>query len=359
LPEQTVAGAFALPKLAPTPRAVIRRDGPARLLRFGAPADAPTTTPAGALKAGELAAGAGDMPVLVVPSMINRWYIVDLRAGSSLVGALVGAGLNTFCLDWGRARDEDRYFTWDDVIARLARAVRWVRRYTGAPRVALVGYCMGATLAGIYAALQHERVGALVNLLGPFDFSEAGDLGHSVDKRWFDPAALTAAGNLSALQMQSGFVAMRPTAQLAKWVTLADRWQQPDTLQSFAALETWANDNVPFPAAAYVTYIRDLYQHNALVSGNHAVGGRRVDLGRISCPLLTVVAGRDGICPPAAATALNECAASTDSEVLVVPGGHVGAVIGRRARTVLYPRLTSWLQKRVRCGASKAGLAVV
>ncbi len=196
------------------------------------------------------------MPVLIVPSLINRWYVVDLRPGRSLVEALTRAGVDTFCLDWGRPNDEDRYLTWDDVLARLRRAVRWVLRHTGARKITLLGYCMGATLAGIHAALHPEHVGGLANLLGPFDFKHAGRLAGRVDARWFDPAALTAAGNIGSWQMQAGFVALRPTAALAKWVGLADRCHQPDAIDAFVELETWANDNVAFPAAAYVTYIR-------------------------------------------------------------------------------------------------------
>ena len=60
--------------------------------------------------------------------------------------------------------------------------------------------------------------------------------------------------------MQSGFVALRPTAQLGKWLSLFDRLSDPERLEAFRTLEEWASDNVPFPAAAYVRYIVELYQ---------------------------------------------------------------------------------------------------
>ncbi len=243
--------------------------------------------------------------------------------------------------------DEDRYLGWDDVLARLARAVRAVRRITGAPRVGLVGYCIGGTLCAIHTALEPEGVAALVNLAGPIDFAHAGFLGEMVDPRWFDVDAIAAAGNVSALQMQSGFVALRPTAQLAKWVSFMDRAGDPKARTSFEALEAWASDNVPFPAAAYATYIRELYQENLLVKGEHRVAGRPVDLSRIRCPVLTVVTDRDTICPPPAATALGALAGSDDNDVLTVSGGHVGAVVGGKAPRVLYPALASWLARRL------------
>lgn len=323
------------PPLASTPRAEVFRDGTARLYRM-AKGSAGTT---GARKP------RARHPVLVVPSMINRWYIVDLRPGFSLVEALVAAGkFDVYVLDWGIPNDEDRYLEWDAIIARLGRMVRRVSRYCGGGPVGLLGYCMGSTLAGIYTALFPERVRSFVNLLGPFDFSMGGMLRRSVDERWFDAEAMVAAGNLGADQMQGGFVSMRPTAQISKWVSLVDRMGQPGALESFRALETWAGDNIPFPAAAYVTWIRDLYQRNQLVRGEHVACGRPVRLSRITCPVLTVATERDTICPLPSARALNEHVGSERRELFVVRGGHVGAVVGSRAASTLYPKLVEWFE---------------
>ena len=321
--------------VAPTPRDVLWRDGTASLYRFRRPSHETSQRPAG----GE--------PVLVVPSMINKWYVVDLRAGASLVEALVAGGLDVYCLDWGTARDEDRYLTWDDVVARLGRAARFTLRHARAERLGLLGYCMGATLAGIWTALEPQRVRALVNLAGPFDFAHGGLLRTMVDPQHFDAKAIAEAGNVSPHQMQSGFVALRPTAQIAKWVGYLDRVHEEPARIAFDALETWAGDNIPFPAAAYQTYIQDLYQANALIRGEHHVAGRRVELAKIQCPVLTVAADRDTICPLPAARALNEACGSADKELIVVPGGHVGAVVGSRAPKVLYPAMRTWLAQRL------------
>jgi polyhydroxyalkanoate synthase len=110
-----------------------------------------------------------------------------------------------------------------------------------------------------------------------------------------------------------------------------------------AALESWASDTIPFPAAAYVTYIQELYQENRLVRGEHYVAGERVDLARIDCPHLSVVADRDGVCPAESTTALGKFTSSRFKDVVVVPGGHVGAVTGAEAATELYPHLIQWL----------------
>jgi polyhydroxyalkanoate synthase len=370
--------------LAATPRSTVYREGTASLYRFRR-----AKSPSGAQPMAE-----AGVPILVVPSMINRWYVVDLRPNYSLIEALTESGRDVYCLDWGVPNDEDRYLEWEDVLKRLARAVRRIRRLRsehsslqsehsslqsehsslqsehsslqsehsslqsehskGADKVVLMGYCMGGVLSAIHSALQPDTVAGLINLLGPIDFSRGGALRTMVDERWFDPEAMTALGNLPAAQMQSGLVALRPTLDLVHWVRLVDTWHEPGALEGFGAMEAWTRDNVPIPGRAYVRYIRELYQQNRLFKGTHRVGGRTVDLSRITCPVLTVTASSDSICPHDAAVALNVCVGSSDTEILTVPGGHVGAVVGDDAAAVLYPGVIDWLARRFSLGLAAA-----
>src|SRR5512138_2888693 len=106
------------PPLAQTPRDELALEGGAKLYHFHGSAK-----PKGA-------------PLLLVPSLINRWYVLDLRPGASLVEALVGAGIDVWCLDWGVPEAEDRFLDWEAVLARLCRAVRRVKRETGADKLA-------------------------------------------------------------------------------------------------------------------------------------------------------------------------------------------------------------------------------
>ncbi|MBT8491649.1 MAG: alpha/beta fold hydrolase [Deltaproteobacteria bacterium] len=312
------------PELAPTARAAVAENGTATLYRFGD---------------GQSTRG----PVLLIPSLINRWYVLDLRAGASLVEALVADGFDVFCLDWGAPQDEDRYLSWDDVLARLHRMVRRTLRIAGAEQLALVGYCMGATLSAIYTALYPDNVRALINLAGPIDFEHAGMLGEMVDKDHFDAEHVANAGNVSAGQMQGGFSAMQPTLSFKKLVGITDGLFAGADLSGLGALEAWASDNIDFPGEAYRTYIGDLYQHNKLVDGQHRALGRRVDLKEITCPVLHIVAEADTICPPDAAEALGSHVSSTVVETLRVPGGHVGAVVGSKARKIMYPGMSEFL----------------
>lgn len=331
------------PVLAPTPRSTIATDGGAALYRFH---HRPGTVKP-SVAASSPTPIAPRTPILLVPSMINRWYVLDLRPGASVVEALVAAGFDVWLLDWGVPEDEDRYRSWTDVLDRLARMRRRVLRETGAAKLAVLGYCMGGTLATIDAALHPERIAALINLAGPIDFTRGGMLRRMVDPRWFDADAIADAGNVAPVQMQAGFVALRPTLDLAKLVGLPDLAANPAAQQSYRALETWSADNIPFPGEAYRTYITDLYQRNALVQKQHVVRGKVADLAAITAPCLAIVADRDAICPCDSATALLDHVGTQDTTALRVPGGHVGAVVGSRAAREMYPGLVAWLRQRI------------
>jgi len=318
------------PALAQTPRDELALEGGARLYRFR----------------GAEPARAG-VPLLLVPSLINRWYVLDLRPGASLVEALVGAGFDVWCLDWGVPAAEDRYLDWEAVLARLARASRRVRRETASPRLALLGYCMGGTLTAIHAAQHAGELAALVTLAAPIDFALGGRLREMVDPRWFDGDAIADAGNVAPGQMQAGFTALRPTLDLGKLVSLPDLAGDSRAREGFLALEAWASDNIPFPAAAYRRYIRDLYQRNELVAGTHRIGGRAVHLADIRCPTLAITASRDAICPARAATALLDHVEAAEKHAIEVAGGHVGACVGSRAVREMYPALARWLAPRL------------
>ena len=137
-----------------TPHTVVWRENKWRLLRF-TPAQRRFAT-----------------PVLLVPSLINRWYVLDLGPERSFIEWLVEQGHEVFCIDWGTPGDEDRYLTWDDIGGRyLGRAVRIAARETG--DVHVLGYCLGGTLATAYVAAFPEHVASLTALAAPVDFADA------------------------------------------------------------------------------------------------------------------------------------------------------------------------------------------
>jgi polyhydroxyalkanoate synthase len=318
------------PPVGTTPHSVVWSENKWRLLRF-APAVPKYAT-----------------PVLLVPSLINRWYVLDLGPGRSLIEWLVAQGHEVFCIDWGTPGGEDRYLTWDDIAGRyLGRAVRIASRYGRSGKTHVLGYCLGGTLAVSYVAAFPEYVQSLVALAAPIDFEHAGIMSTWTRTPTFDVAAiLEAFGNVPWPLMQASFNMLRPTLRAAKTVALLDRAWDDEFLEGFLATERWGHDNVSFPGACYARYIEELYRRNKLVCGGFTVLGRPSELPAIRCPLLALAFADDNIVPLPSAAPLVDRVASRDKKLVVQAGGHVGAVVSRKAADRLWPVMSEFWAER-------------
>ncbi len=316
------------PVVGATPADVVHAENKWRLLRYRA-------RPEGLAYA---------TPVLMVPSLINRHYVLDLMPGKSLAEFLVARGHDLYCIDWGTPGDEDRYLTFDDICDRaIGRAIRVAARESGADAVHLFGYCLGGTLGVIHAAARPERVRSLLALAAPVKFDDDGLLARWTNAPGFDVGALVDGfGNVPWQLMQGAFQLLRPTLNLSKAVHLLDRAWDDEYLDGFLALETWGSDNVAFPGAAYREYVRDLYQRNLLAKGELHLSGRRVRMEDLRVPALAIAFQHDNIVPQASAAELVQRVASEDKDLWVLPGGHVGAVVSRAAAKGLWPKMSAW-----------------
>jgi polyhydroxyalkanoate synthase subunit PhaC len=326
-----------LPAVGTTPADIIHRENKWSLLRYRPRAQGVAFA----------------TPVLLVPSLINRHYVLDLQRGRSFAEFLVAQGHDVYVIDWGTPGDEDRYLAFDEICDRyLGRAVRKVAARGSAGKVHLLGYCLGGTLTTIYTAARPERVASNTALAAPIDFHDEGLLSRWTRTETFDVDALVAAcGNVPWPLMQASFHLLRPTLALAKLVGLYDRAWDDEFLDGFFAIERWGNDNVAFPGEAYRRYIRELYRDNALLRGAFTLSGQAARLESITCPTLVITFEHDHIVPHRSASILLERIASPDKEHVHLPGGHVGAVISRRASTGLWPAVSSFWAERDRAAA--------
>lgn len=317
-----------LPAVGQTPHTVVWTENKWRLLRF-APAQPRYAT-----------------PILLVPSLINRWYVLDLGPTRSLIEWLVAQGHVVHCIDWGTPTAEDRYLTWDDIGGTyLGRAVRLCARETG--KVHVLGYCLGGTLATAYVAAFPEHVASLVALAAPIDFDHGGIMSLWTRTPTFDVRALVEGfGNVPWQLLQASFSMLKPTNPASKTMALLDRAWDDEFLDGFLATERWGNDNVAFPGACYERYIEELYRGNRLVAGGFTVLGRPAELASIRCPVLALAFADDHIVPVASAAPLIEHASSRDKQLVVDSGGHVGAVVSRKAAGRLWPVLHQFWSDR-------------
>jgi polyhydroxyalkanoate synthase len=320
------------PPVGSTPADVVHRENKWRLLRYRSGAQGPSYR----------------TPVVLVPSLINRHYVLDLLPNKSFAEHMVKAGHDVYAIDWGTPADEDRYLTFDDVCDRyLGRAIRRACAASGSAKAHVLGYCLGGTLAAAHTAARPEHVASLVLLAAPVAFHDDGMLSKWVNTKTFDVGAMIDAyGNVPWQLMQGAFQLLRPTLGLAKTVHLLDKAWDDEFLDGFLAIETWGNDNVSFPGECYRRYVEELYRGDALMRGTFTLSGRPARLEDIACPVMAVTFEHDNIVPWRSASCVLDRVASTDKEHVHLAGGHVGAVVSKSAAHKLWPKLSSFWADR-------------
>jgi polyhydroxyalkanoate synthase len=288
------------------------------------------------------------VPVLCIPSLINRYYVMDLAPERSLVLYLLRQGLDVYMLDWGTASAVDCHRPFDEYITGLLRrCVNIVQRRSGQRAVSLLGYCMGGMMAAAYTVLFPKDVRNFVNLAGPINYHDEGIYSAWTRTEWLDVDLLVdTLGNIPAALLNLTFNSVRPTNELVQALNYWERQHDPHFMRAFAAMQLWLNDPTPFPGEAFRKYIKDLYQKNLLLNGEFRVDGRLIVLRAITAPTLTIAARRDHIAPWQSVTVLHDLIGSPDKASIILESGHIGMVIGASAHTELWPRLGAWLAER-------------
>jgi polyhydroxyalkanoate synthase subunit PhaC len=292
------------------------------------------------------------VPLLLVFALINKPYIFDLRPGNSFIEFMTRQGYHVYLLDWGTFGPEDAHLDFADfALNYLPRAVRKVQAHSGAHALSMLGWCIGATLATIYAAMRPaDGLRNLLLLTAPLDFADtgAGSFTLWLDERYFNVDALVAhMGVIPGEMIDWGNKLLKPVENfIGSYVRLWDNLDDPRIVASWQAMNTWINDPVPFPGAAFRQWIVDFFRENRLMRGELVMQGRVVDPANITAALLNIVADKDHLVPSCQSTSIMEHIASQDKELLIMPGGHIGIMAGSSAQKRLWPRIDAWLAAR-------------
>lgn len=294
------------------------------------------------------------VPLLLVFALMNRPYIMDLRPGHSFVEFMLGRGYDVYLLDWGVPGPEDKNLKFDDyTLDYLPRAIRKMKAVSGAEEFSLLGWCIGAILVTVYAALRPDAgLRNLLLLTAPLDFSKPEKItfAHWVGERYFDVNKVLAAfGNMPGEMIDYGAKALKPVENyIGNYVKLCDSLENPKAVESWHAMNTWVTDNIPMAGATFRQLIVDLYRNDRLMKGTWMIRGERVDVSHIRANLFTLIAEADHITPPCQSETINERVESKDKELLRIPGGHIGIMAGSAAAKTTWPRIDQWLSARSR-----------
>jgi polyhydroxyalkanoate synthase len=273
--------------------------------------------------------GGSGPPALLVPSLINPPRILDLDEQVSLTAAIARMGRRSLLLDWGKADDRAAL----SVAGHIEELLLPLLRSIGEP-VALIGYCLGGTMA--IAAANLVRCERVVTLAAPWNFSRYPESSRSaLQDMWRHAEA--ASRELGALPMevlQASFWSLDPERTVRKFAEFGGLDPASAEARRFLELEEWANEGEPLPYPAARELIEDLFGHDLSGTGQWTIGGRRLS-DKLASPSLHLTAERDLIAPPATVAS---------GEAVAMPTGHVGMIVGS-ARTRLHAALAAFLRE--------------
>ncbi len=240
-------------------------------------------------------------PILIVPSWIMKYYILDLSPHKSLVRFLVGQGHTVFILSWRNPSAEDRALGMDDYLQLgPVAAMKAIHQLLPGRSVHGVGYCLGGTLLAIAAAAWardgQEGLATLSLLATQTDFEEPGELSLFIDdsQLTYLDDLMWEQGVLEGPQMGGSFTYLNTRDLL--WSRLV-RDYLLGTRQPLTDLMAWNQDVTRMPHRMHSEYLRSLYLHNDLSHGCYEVGDRPVALSDIRVPIFSVGTVKDHISP--------------------------------------------------------------
>ena len=271
-----------------------------------------------------------EIPLLIVPPWINKFYILDLNPKKSFVRWAVEQGLTVFVVSWVNADEKQGRKTFSDYMREgFLEAVNAVQNATGAEKVNTIGYCIGGTLVaaalGYMAAKNDGRVNAATFFTTQVDFEKAGDLLVYVDDeqvKWIEER-MEEKGYLPGSRMADAFNLLRSNDLI--WSYVINNYLLGKEPMPFDLLY-WNSDSTQMPAGVHSFYLRECYMANKLSHGKMLLDGVRIDLKKVKVPVYNLAARDDHIAPLPSVFRVGQFMGG-DTKLVVSGSGHVAGVV--------------------------------
>ena len=288
--------------------------------------------------------GAKGPPVLVVPSLINRAYILDLSPERSLMRFLAQNGFRPYLIDWSEPGVAEKGFSFDDYIGgRLSAALSTILKKDGPP--IMLGYCLGGLFALALSVMRQQDVKGLALLATPWNFHQPDEKPakamHALRPMIDDLVRLY--GILPAETLQCFFSMIDPGSIERKFRMFGAMAQDSQRARMFVMLEDWLNDSVPLPARAARQCLYDWCADNIIAKGEWSVSGERICASSFKKPVLAIIPQKDRIVPPESALALLD--ELPHAEKIALPTGHVGMIAGVQAKSATFAPIANWINR--------------
>jgi polyhydroxyalkanoate synthase subunit PhaC len=241
------------------------------------------------------------VPVLASPPWINKYYVMDLAPGRSFLEWAVRHERTVFAISYRNPDPSMGGVTLDDYLIHGPReAMDVITEITGAPKIDIIGLCLGGALTAMLAAYLTEkgddRIGSITLLNTLLDYSEPGVLGAFTDDKTVArlERQMAAKGVLDGSQMAGTFDILRANDLIFSYVVSG--WLMGQDPPAFDIL-AWNGDSTRMPAAMHSFYLRSLYMRNELARGELELAGQRLSLADVRNDTYVVGAINDHIVP--------------------------------------------------------------
>ena len=270
------------------------------------------------------------VPVLASPPWINKYYIMDLAPGRSFLEWAITHERTVFAISYRNPDPSMRGVTLDDYLVHGPQtALDVITDITGAPKIDMVGLCLGGALTGMLAAYLagtgDDRLGSITLLNTLLDYSEPGVLGAFTDELTVSrlEKQMEEQGVLEGRQMATTFDALRPNDLIFNYVV--SNWLLGQDPPAFDIL-AWNGDNTRMPATMHAFYLRSLYLRNELARGVMEIKGRQLSLADVGNDIYVVGAINDHIVPWPASYKTTGLMGG-DVRYVLSSGGHIAGIV--------------------------------
>ncbi len=284
------------------------------------------------------------VPVLASPPWINKYYIMDLAPGRSFLEWAITHERTVFAISYRNPDPSMRGVTLDDYLVHGPQAaLDVITDITGAPKIDIVGLCLGGALTGMLAAYLagtgDDRVGSITLLNTLLDYSEPGVLGAFTDELTVSrlEKQMEEQGVLEGKQMATTFDALRPNDLIFNYVV--SNWLLGQDPPAFDIL-AWNSDNTRMPATMHAFYLRSLYLRNELARGVMEIKGRQLSLADVGNDVYVVGAINDHIVPWPASYKTTGLMGG-DVRYVLSSGGHIAGIVNPPGPKAWYEAATT------------------
>ncbi len=299
-------------------------------------------------------------PLILVPPLGVTTETFDLMPQRSLVRYMAACGFKTYLIDWGKPGKEHAHLGMRDYADdMMTKALEEVRRHSGVEEVSLMGWCMGGLISLLYMGINKDpQVRNLVTVASPIDIRGGGlatgvaqalNVPAQLIRRYtdfrlhlLDPSVLSAPPWLTTLT----FKMTDPLSSVTTYWDLVTRLWDREFVESHSTTSDYLNNMLLYPGGVLQDMAVKVAVDNELASGEIEIGGKLAELGSIECSMLVFAGETDALVPAKIAKKIMDIVASQDRRFEVVPGGHMGVILGSKAQQTVWAESARWLQAR-------------